>query len=195
MMFRKDDVIREHEMLLSANGIVATTQTLTSEFFQLIYVVPSGDYEKRWVLYDPDLRECIPLGYTTTASVPEEQQVVKTESGYSVSRPYFRDCNWEHEWKIADDSYACPNPNCCLFTLRVLRRVSLVDVNSHLKLSQDLVRLRSLPLTLPSVMKRSLLKSLMPKANESRHMSFEPSRTRSTSLVMKDCFGTRSFAV
>ena len=46
IMFRKNAVIREHELLLSANGIVATTQTLTSEFFQLIYVCPFGELRR-----------------------------------------------------------------------------------------------------------------------------------------------------
>ena len=86
-------------MLLSANGIVATTETLTSKFFQLIYVVPLGNYDKRWALYGPDLREYAPSGYAST----------------DVSRPYYRDSNWEHERRVANDSYPCPNPDCCLY--------------------------------------------------------------------------------
>ena len=86
----KDRVLSERKMLLSANGIVATTEVLTSDLFQLIYVVPSGHYNKRWVLYDPDLRDLVPSGYTAI----------------EMSRPYYRDEVWEHERRVANDSYA-----------------------------------------------------------------------------------------
>ena len=99
ILFKKDRVLSEHEMLLSANGIVATTEVLSSDLFQLIYVVPSGQYNKRWVLYDPDLRDQVPCGYTAM----------------EMSRSYYKDVLWEHERRVANDSYACPNPNCCLF--------------------------------------------------------------------------------
>ena len=96
---KKDGVLSEHEMLLSANGIVATTEVSNSDLIQLIYVVPSGQYNKRWVLYDPDLRDLVPCGYTAM----------------EMSRSYHKDVLWEHERRVANDSYACPNPNCCLF--------------------------------------------------------------------------------
>ena len=85
--------------MLSANGIVATTEALTSDLFQLIYVVPSGQYNKRWILYGPDLRNLVPSGYTAI----------------EMSRPYSRGMEWEHERRVANDSYACRSPNCCLF--------------------------------------------------------------------------------
>ena len=97
-IFRKDRVLSEHDMLMSANGIVATTEVLRSDLIQLIYVVPSEQY-KRWVLYDPDLRDLVPCGYTAT----------------EMSRSYYKDALWEHKRRVAGDSYACPNPHCRLF--------------------------------------------------------------------------------
>ena len=74
IIFKKDRVLSEHEMLLSANGIVATTEVLNSDQIQLMYIVPSGQY-KRWVLYDPDLHDLVPCGYTAM----------------EMSRPYYKD--------------------------------------------------------------------------------------------------------
>ena len=58
------------------------------DLFQLIYVVPSGHYNKRRVLYDPDLRNLVPSGYTAI----------------EMSRPCSRDLVWEHERRVANDS-------------------------------------------------------------------------------------------
>ena len=96
---KKDGVLSEHEMLLSANGIVATTEVLRSDLIQLTYVVPSGQYNKRWVLYDPDLSDLVLCGYTAT----------------DMSQSYYKDALWEHKRRVANDSYACPNPHCRLF--------------------------------------------------------------------------------
>ena len=93
IVFKKDRVLSEHEMLLSANGIFATTEVLNSDLIQLICVVPSGQFNKRWVLYDPDLRDLVPCGYTAM----------------EMSRSYYKDVLWEHERRVANDSYACPN--------------------------------------------------------------------------------------
>ena len=98
-IFNKDRVLSEHEMLMSANGIVATTEVLRSDLIQLIYVVPSGQYDRRWVLYDPDLWDLVPCGYTNTG----------------MSQSYCKDALWENKRRVANDSYACPNPRCCLF--------------------------------------------------------------------------------
>ena len=99
IIFKKDRVFREHEMLLSANGIVATIEVLSSDLTQLVYVVPSGQYAKRWVLYDPSLCELVSLGCTAV----------------DMSHSYPRDMSWEHARRVAKDSYACPNPTCGLF--------------------------------------------------------------------------------
>ena len=105
IMFRKNALITEHEMLLPRNGMVATTHTLTSELFQLIYVAPGGNYDKRWVLYDPDISDRIPTGYTLTEDDP------------ALRPDYYRSTNrvWENARIVANDSYACPYPNCSCF--------------------------------------------------------------------------------
>ena len=99
IMFKKDRVLSEREMLMSANGIVATTEVLRSDLIQLIYVVPSGQYNKRWVLYDPDHRDLVPCGYTDAG----------------MSQSYYKHALWEHKRRVAVDSYACPNLHCRLF--------------------------------------------------------------------------------
>ena len=99
IMFNKDRVLNEHEMLMPANGIVATTGVLFNDLIQLIYVVPSGQYDRRCVLYDPDLWDLVPCGYTNTG----------------MSQSYFKDTSWEAQLIVANDSYACPNPHCGLF--------------------------------------------------------------------------------
>ena len=89
----------EHEMLMSANGIIATTEVSHPDLIQLMYVVPSGQYDRRWVLYGPDLWDLVPCGYTNTG----------------MSQSYFKDTSWEAQLIVANDSYACPNPHCGLF--------------------------------------------------------------------------------
>ena len=86
-------------MLTSANGIVATTEVLFNDLIRLIYVVPSGQYDRRWVLYDPELWDLVPCGYTNN----------------SVSQSCFKDTSWGGQRVVYNDSYACSNPHCGLF--------------------------------------------------------------------------------
>ena len=109
---------------MSANGIVATTEGLDSDLTQLMYVVPSGQYDRRWVLYDPDLWDLVPCGFTNIGT----------------SQSYCKDALWETKRRVANDSYACPNPHWVFSILRALRLVSLVDVSSRLKPSLALAR-------------------------------------------------------
>ena len=99
IIFKMDRVLSEHEMLMSANGIVATTEVLRSDLIQLIYVVPSGQHNKRWVLYGPDRRDIVPCGYTAMG----------------MSRSYYKEVLWEHGRRVANGSTACPNPHCFHF--------------------------------------------------------------------------------
>ena len=120
VIFNKDRILNEHEMLMSANGIIATTEVSHPDLIQLMYVVPSGQYDRRWVLYDPDLWDLVPCGYTNTG----------------MSQSYCKDVLWETKRMVANDSYARPNPHCGLFNPKgftALRLVSLVDVSSRLK--------------------------------------------------------------
>ena len=99
IMFYKERTLDEHEMLISANGIVATTEVLFHDLIQLIYVVPSGQYDRRWVLYDLELWDTVPCGYTNTGMSPSS----------------LRDTSWGGQRIVYNDSYACPNPHCGLF--------------------------------------------------------------------------------
>ena len=67
--------------------------------------VPGGNYEKRWVLCNPDISDRIPMGYTTMANDP------------ALYPGYYRSTDrvWENARIVANDSYACPNPNCSCF--------------------------------------------------------------------------------
>ena len=95
IMFNKDRVLNELEMLIPANGIVATKEVLRNDLIQLIYVVPSGQYDGRWVLYDPALWGFVPRGYTSNG----------------VSPSCFEDTSWGGQNIVYNDSYACPNPH------------------------------------------------------------------------------------
>ena len=175
IIFKKDRVLSEHEMLLSANGIVATTEVLNSDLFQLIYVVPSGQYSKRWVLYDPDLHDLVPSGYTAM----------------EMSRPYYKDVLWEHERRVANDSYACPNPNCCLFNPEGFTAC----VTCGWKFTFEVVVGPSkvaLPVAGSTPDDAEITKTT---ALESQSTLFVPKKGRSISIKITSFSGDRSFAV
>ena len=150
-----------------------------SDLFQLIYVVPSGHYNKRWVLYDPDLRDLVPSGHTAT----------------DMSRPCFWDDVWEHERRVARDSYACPNPNCCLCNPKCFTAC----VTCGCKFTFEVVTGPSkvaLPPAESMVGNREITtRNTRVTALESRNAFFVPNTRRSTSILTTGCSGNRSFDV
>ena len=94
------------ELSMSMNGIVATRQTLGSNHSKLVYVVPGGNYDGRWVLYDPDLWELIPTGFTMPPNASSQGQY------------YYEGTASTRERMAKNDSYACPNPSCRCFNPR-----------------------------------------------------------------------------
>ena len=132
-MFDKEALFRDRvDLRMSLNGIVVTTRTLTSNYIKLIYVVPKGNDDERWVLYDPCLWNSVPTGGTKAPDVDSSHE-----------RSYYRDA-WEWKRITADDSIACPscrsfNPKgftacvtCgCKYSFDVISGPSKVVVPSH----------------------------------------------------------------
>ena len=134
IMFDKEALFRDNvELRMSLNGIVVTTRTLTSKYIKLIYVVPKGNHDERWVLYYPCLWNSVPTGGTKAP-----------DADSSTDRPYYRDYAWEWKRITEDDSVACPNcrsfnpkgftacVTCgCKYSFDVISGPSKVVVPSH----------------------------------------------------------------
>ncbi len=94
------------ELSMSMNGIVATRQILGSSHINLVYVVPGGNYDERWVLYDPALWTLIPAGFTMPPNASSRGQL------------YYEGAASTRERMAKKDSYTCPNPACRCFNPR-----------------------------------------------------------------------------
>ena len=96
IMFSKEQMISDHALLLSMNGVVATTDVIEPKYFRVIYVVPDGKQGKRFVLYRRDLIGKEIMAVTNVkngADKPPKREPVVTETTMFGTRQW-RVCPW-----------------------------------------------------------------------------------------------------
>ena len=96
IMLAKAQMISDHNLLLSMNGVVVTLDTIAPKYFRVIYVIPGGDIRDKYVLYREDLVGKEIKAVTNVkngAEKPQKREPTATRTIMYGTR-LWRDCPW-----------------------------------------------------------------------------------------------------